>query len=97
MPKIPCNSMGCPREAVPPFALCGPCRQEGLAAVAAMNARHRAQVADDGDRWHVTYDCDDGRRFEVWMPKSANTVDLVNFGQHLRELADRIDRETQPQ
>ena len=44
---------------------------------------------DAGDRWHVVGELDDGRRFEVWMPKTADTLDLVNFGEHLMALARR--------
>ena len=45
------------------------------------------EINDLGDKWHVVIKLSEGRELECTFPKTATVLDLVNFGDHLRELA----------
>jgi hypothetical protein len=45
------------------------------------------EINDLGDRWHIVIKLDEEREFECTFPKTATVLDLVNFGDHLKELA----------
>jgi hypothetical protein len=45
------------------------------------------KITDLGDKWHIVIKLDRDREFECTFPKTATILDLVNFGDHLKELA----------